>query len=95
MKYLVIYWIWIDCTISITIEKFDSFDFTKTYGLVFYLNEHKCVEKNHFVEKLPSLKDDKIMFEAFVSKSILYVYQNARWNQWKTTPKIYQNIPKK
>jgi hypothetical protein len=29
MKYLVIYWIWVDCTISITIEIFDSCDFTK------------------------------------------------------------------
>ncbi len=36
--------------------KVDSCDFTKTYGQFFYLNEHKCVEKNHFVEKLPSFE---------------------------------------
>jgi len=35
------------------------------------------------------------MLEAFVSKSILYVYQNVRWNQIKIVPKIYQNIPPK
>jgi hypothetical protein len=34
----------------------------------------------------------KTMLEAFVSKSILYVYQNARWNQRKIDP---QNIPQK
>ncbi len=96
MKYLVKYWIWIECTISIIIEKVDSCDFTKTYGQMFYLNEHKCVEKNHFVEKLPSFeKMTRIMLDAFVSKSILYVYQNARWNRRKTIPKIYQNIPRK
>jgi hypothetical protein len=35
------------------------------------------------------------MLAAFVSKSMLYVYQNIKWNQRKTTPKIYQNIPLK
>jgi hypothetical protein len=29
------------------------------------------------------------MLEVFVLKSILCVHQNARWNQGKTTPKIY------
>jgi kynurenine formamidase len=33
-----------------------------------------------------------IMLEAFVLKLILYVYQNTRWNQRKTTPKIYQML---
>jgi len=36
----------------------------------------------------------RIMLEAFVLKSILYVYQSARWNQRKIAPKIYQNILK-
>jgi hypothetical protein len=35
------------------------------------------------------------MLEAFVSKSILNVYQNARWNQRKIAPKIIQNGTKK
>jgi hypothetical protein len=60
MKYLIIYWIWIDCTISTTIEKFDSCDFTnKHMDQVFHLSEHKCVEKKHFVAKLLSFEDDK------------------------------------
>jgi hypothetical protein len=54
MKYLVIYWIWNDYTISITIEKFDSCDFTKKFGQVFNSNEHKCVEFFIFVETLLS-----------------------------------------
>jgi hypothetical protein len=41
-----------DYTISITIEKFDSCDFTKKIGQVFHSNKHKCVEKKHFVETL-------------------------------------------
>jgi hypothetical protein len=54
---LIIYWIWIDYTISITIEKFDSCDFTKTNGQVFHSNEHKCVENlKNFVKKLLSFE---------------------------------------
>jgi len=34
MKYLVIYWIWIHCTISSTIEIFDSCNFTKKHSLL-------------------------------------------------------------
>ncbi len=33
----------------------------------------------------------KNMLEACLSKSIVYVYQNARCNQRKNAPKIYQN----
>jgi hypothetical protein len=40
------------------------------------------------------LKMIKIMLEAFVLKSILYVYQNARWIL-RNAPKIYQNKPQK
>ncbi len=35
-KYLVIYRIGVDCTISITIEKFDSYDFTKKIKQFFH-----------------------------------------------------------
>jgi hypothetical protein len=56
MKKLIIYSIWIDCIISITIEKFDSYDFTKTSRQNFHSNGHKCVEKKHFVEKLLSFE---------------------------------------
>jgi hypothetical protein len=34
-------------------------------------------------------KMTRIMLKALVSKSNLYVYQNARWNQRKNAPKIY------
>jgi len=97
MKYLIIYWIWIDCTISITIEKIDSCDFTKKSKQIFHSNEHiKRIEKTKFVKKITFIwKMTRIMLEAFVSKSILYVYQNARWNQRKIAPQIYQNIPPK
>jgi hypothetical protein len=56
---------WIDCTISITIEIFDSCDFTKTFGQVFHSNEHKYIIENYF-----HLKDTRIMLETFVSKFI-------------------------
>jgi len=52
MKYLFIYWIWINCTISITIEKFDSCDFTKKSKQNFHSNEHKCVGKKTFCWKI-------------------------------------------
>jgi hypothetical protein len=45
-----------DCTISFIIENFDSCDFTKKSRQVFHSNEHKCVEKKHFVEKLLSFE---------------------------------------
>jgi len=59
MKYLIIYRIWIDCTILIIIEKFGSCDFTKKSKQAFHSNEHKCVEKKHFVENYFHLKDDE------------------------------------
>jgi hypothetical protein len=92
MKYLVIYWIRIDCTISITIEMFDSCDFSKKSKQIFHSNERKCVEKTHLVKRLLSFERWQELLQAFVSKSIFYVYQNARWNQRKIAPKLY---PKK
>jgi hypothetical protein len=35
------------------------------------------------------ISQKNILLEAFVLKSILYVYQNARSNQRKNVPKIY------
>jgi hypothetical protein len=45
-----------DCNISFIIEIFDSCDFTKKSRQVFHSNEHKCVAKKHFVEKLLSFE---------------------------------------
>jgi hypothetical protein len=64
----------------------------KTFEQVFHSNEHKCVEKKHFVIKLLSFEKWEELLQPFVSRSILYVYQNARWNQRKISPKLY---PKK
>jgi hypothetical protein len=46
--------------------------------------------KNYF-----HLKDDKNYFGGLLSKSTLYIFQNARWNERKTTFKIYQNYTQK
>jgi len=54
------------------------------------LKKKKKNWKNIFIWKII-----RTMLEAFVSKSILHVYQNARWNQRKIAPKIIQNGPKK
>jgi hypothetical protein len=70
MKYFDVYWIWIDCTISIIIENFDSCNFTKTFKQVFHSNEHKCVEKYILLKKYFHLKDDKNYVGGLVSKSI-------------------------
>ncbi len=45
MKYLVICWIWVDYTISITLEKFDSCDFTKLYLDKFFIQTYISVLK--------------------------------------------------
>jgi hypothetical protein len=95
MKYLVIYWIWIDCTISITIEKFDSCDFTKTYGQVFHSKKHKCVEKK-FVKKLLPFERWQKLFWKFLYQNPFYMFiKTLDEIKKKTTPKIYQNITKK
>jgi hypothetical protein len=78
MKYLVIYWIWIDCTISIKIENLAHVISQKTSEQIFHSNEYKCVEKKHFVKWLHSFERWQELLQAFISKSILYVYQNAR-----------------
>jgi hypothetical protein len=81
------YWIWVDCIILVTIEILIHVISQKTYEQVFHSNKHKCVEKTYFVEKITSIWNTiQMMLEAFVSKSILYVYQNGKWNQRKTTP---------
>jgi hypothetical protein len=57
MKYLVIYWIWVDCTISITIEKFDSCDFIKKLLDKFLIQMSlNVLEKKDLFEKLLSFE---------------------------------------
>jgi hypothetical protein len=70
----------------------------KTSRQVFHSYKHKCVGKRKFVEKLLSFeKWQKLCWRPlkFISKFILYVYQNAKWDQRKNVPKIYTNIPPK
>jgi hypothetical protein len=84
-----VYWIWIDCTFSIPYEKFHSCDFTKKHmDEVFHSNKHNYVLKNCWKISTFIWKITRIMLKAFVSKSILHIYQNSRWNQRQTTPKI-------
>jgi hypothetical protein len=60
IKYLTIYWIWVDYTISIIIEKLDSYGFTKKKSKqVFHSNEHKHVEKKILLKNYFHLKDNK------------------------------------
>jgi hypothetical protein len=67
----------------------------KNMDKVFYSNKHNYVEKTNCWEIAFIWKITKIVLEAFVSKSILFVYQNAKWNQRNPTPKIILNILKK
>jgi hypothetical protein len=58
MKYLFIYWMWVDCTNAIPYEKFHSCDFTKTH-----LNEKVSSNKHNYVEKksLLSFKNNNVI----------------------------------
>jgi hypothetical protein len=56
MKFLVIYWTWVDCTISITIKKLWLIDFTKKSKQVFHSNKHKCVKRKKKFEKIFSFE---------------------------------------
>jgi hypothetical protein len=67
----------------------------KNMDKVFYSNKHNYVEKANCWEITFIWKITKIVLEAFVSKSILFVYQNTKWNQRNPTPKIILNILKK
>jgi hypothetical protein len=65
--------------------------FHKKYMDKFFIQINISVlKKNILLKNYFQLKMKRIMLDAFVSKSILYVYQNARWNQGKIVPKIYQ-----
>jgi hypothetical protein len=58
----------------------------------FFIQTNINVLKKTFCWKITSIwKMKKNILEAFVSKSILYAYQNIGWNQKKKLP---QNIPK-
>jgi hypothetical protein len=62
----------------------------------FFIQKSISVLKKYILlKKYFHLKDDNNYVGGLCIKSILYVYQNARWNQRKPTPKIYQNMPKK
>jgi hypothetical protein len=65
----------------------------KTFAQIFHSNKHKGVERKHFVEKLlPFEKVQKLFWRPFVSKSILYIFQNPKCNERKIAFKIYQNF---
>jgi len=58
MKYLlIIYWIWINCIISILYEKFHSCDFTKNILMMFFIQMNiKCMIFLKIIEKLFSFE---------------------------------------
>jgi hypothetical protein len=61
-------------TISITIEKFDSRDFTKTSWQVFHSNEHKCVYKKRILKKLLLFeKWQKLCVGLYIKNHFIYV----------------------
>jgi hypothetical protein len=84
-----LYWIWIDCTISIPYENFHSCDFTKNYmWMRFFIQKNITIftKKKNCWKFTFIWKRKRIMLEAFVSKSIPHVYQNIRWNLKELTP---------
>jgi hypothetical protein len=67
--------------------------FHKKYIEKFFIQTNKvCWEKTFCWKIIFIWKITKIMLEAFLLKFILYVYQNVRWNQITTAPKIYPKI---
>jgi len=75
MKYLNIYWIWVDCTISITIENFDSCGFIKKILTSFSFKWALMCWKKNCWKIIFIWKITRTMLKVFTSKSILYVYQ--------------------
>jgi hypothetical protein len=67
----------------------------KDLNKVFIQMSISVLKKNILLKNYFYLKMTRIMLYTFVSKTILFIYQNTRWNQRRLAPKIYQNIPKK
>jgi hypothetical protein len=60
----------------------------KTYGQVFHLSEHNCVEKKHFVEKLLS-------FKRWQELCWRPLYQNPFFMFFKMLDEIKEKVPPK
>jgi hypothetical protein len=84
------------CTLKyiMAIEKFDlSCDFTKKHSDKFFIQMNINVLEKKICWKINfNWKMTRNMLEAFVLKSILYVYQNVKCNQRKIASKIYPKI---
>jgi hypothetical protein len=96
MTYLVIYWIWIDCTISITIKILINVISQKTFGQAFHSNEHKFVEKNILLKNYFHLKDNKNYVGGLCMKFhfICFIKMLDEIKE-KVPPKRYKMYPKK
>ncbi len=46
----------------------------KTFGQVFHSNEHKCVEKNHFVENLFSFERQQELCQRLLYQTPFYMF---------------------
>ncbi len=94
MKYIIIYYIWIHCPISMLYEEFHSSDFTNNILMRFFIQTsvsvwiHKFFLKKHYHWKIT-----RIVKEDLCQKSIFNVSQYVRWNE-KKIPKIIQNVLK-
>lgn len=56
MKYLVFYGVRVDCTFSISYEKFHSYAFTKNIEMRFFIQTRMIKLKKKIVEKLLSFE---------------------------------------
>jgi len=79
--------IWVDCTISISYEKFHSCDFTKKIWMRFFnqisiILLKKICWKLIFIPKILT----RIMLETFISKSILHMFIKTLDEIQKTLP---------
>jgi len=82
-----------NCTILITIEKFDSCDFTKNILDKFFIQTSISVlKKNILLKNYFNLKMKRIMLEAFISKFNLYVYKMLDEIKEKLPPNYTQKI---
>jgi hypothetical protein len=96
MKYLVIYWIWIYYTISIMIEKFDSYDFTKNIWTSFPFKWTYVCWKKTFCWKFTFIwKMTRIVLEALCIKNPFYMFiKTLNEIKEKLSPKYTKAYPK-
>jgi hypothetical protein len=74
MKYLMIYWIWVDDTISIPYKKFHSYDFIKVIWMRFLIQISISVLKKKIVEKLMSFERQQELCWKLLYQNSFYMF---------------------